>query len=107
MVDGIAPVGVVVLGVTGTAVGIAAKVFIASVVNVVVRIVGGTADTTATTGASNTRESLADDLHSVHLLPLIITKSAIGIGRLLSQPSEERSVSFRASKADGLFSRIS
>lgn len=79
MVDGIAPVGVVVLGITDTAIGITTRVMITRVVNAVVRVVGRTANTTATASASNTRESLADDLHSVHLLSLVITKSATGL----------------------------
>lgn len=71
MVDGIAPVGVVVLGVTDTAIGVATRVMITRVVNAVVRVIRSTANATATAGASNARESLADDLHSVHLLSLI------------------------------------
>ena len=86
MVDGVAPVGIVVDGVADTAVGVTARVVITRVVNAVVGVVRATADTTAATSASGTCKSLADDLHFVHLLSLFMTKTAIGIVLSLSQP---------------------
>ena len=74
MVDGVAPVGIVVDGVADTAVGVTARVVITRVVNAVVGVVRATADTTAATSASGTCKSLADDLHFVHLLSLFNQK---------------------------------
>lgn len=65
MVDGVAPVGIVVDGVADTAVGVTARVVITRVVNAVVGVVRATADTTAATSASGTCKSLADDLHAI------------------------------------------
>ena len=78
MVDGVAPVGIVVDGVADTAVGVTARVVITRVVNAVVGVVRATADTTAATSASGTCKSLADDLHFVHLLLLYICPLVYG-----------------------------